>query len=153
MPHCWGPYKHQPLVSPWTDDTGQSPSDKLSADGWIPHCTHYPPTSIPNRSSYQCSRQQMGMRRCGWSRVKEMGRGGKKPSSRIHQVFSKTNPSQGEWNTPLFIQLVPKGVIKSSGMFWRCAILTFAVRKEEGGKSNSEAKAGKPNLVEIRLLI
>lgn len=49
MPHCWGPYKHHPIVSPWTDDTGHSPSDK-PADSWIPHCTHYTPTSIATMS-------------------------------------------------------------------------------------------------------
>lgn len=66
MPRCWGPYKYHPLVPPWTDDTGRSLSDKLWANGWIPHCTHYPPPSVPSRSSYLCSRQQTGMRRRAW---------------------------------------------------------------------------------------
>lgn len=31
--------------------------------------------------------------------------------------FSRTNPSRGKRNTPLFIQAIPKGVAKSSGPF------------------------------------
>lgn len=71
MPHCQGPYKYHPLLSPWIDDTGCSPSDKLSAYGWISHYTHYPPMSTPSRNSNQCSRQQMGNEKvCVWSEVK-----------------------------------------------------------------------------------
>ena len=55
---------------------------------------------------------------------------------------------------PLFIQLVPKGVTKSSGLFWIGAILTLSARKEEVGKNQTvEQKAGKPHLMEMRLLI
>lgn len=94
MPHCWDPYKHHPPGGPL--DWWHRPSEKASADGWIPHCTHYSPTSIASRSSYQGSRQQMGMRRCGWAEVKEAG--AKKPSSPTSQVFSKTNSSQSKWS-------------------------------------------------------
>lgn len=62
------------------------------------------------------------------------------PSSPIHQVFSKTNPSQSQWNTPVYIQLVPKGATKSSELFWICAILHF---QEGGSKKNSEPKSRK----------
>lgn len=59
----------------------------------------YPPTSVPSRSSHQCSRQQMGMRRCGWSQVKESGvglGGHKKPSSQIHQVLLSNKSITGQ---------------------------------------------------------
>lgn len=110
----------------------------------------YPPMSIPSRSRYQCSRQQTGMRRCGWSQVKELGGAGEGRFTKglvlkSIRSFSRTNPSWGERNTPLFIQVVPKGVTKSSGPFWICAILPLSARKEEVGKPNSEAKARQPH--------
>lgn len=48
------------------------------------------PMSIPSRSPYERSRQQMEMGRCSWSEVKEWGG---EASSQIHQVFCKTNSS------------------------------------------------------------
>lgn len=132
MPHCWGPYKHHPCVSPWNDGTGHSSSDKLSADGWIPHCTHYPPTSIPSRNSNQCSRQQMGNEEVCllWSQ------GGKQKAKFLKSIrFSLKQIHHTATGThPCVFKQVAKGVTKSSGLF-ECGHSTLLTRREEVRKS------------------
>lgn len=73
------------LVPSWSDDTGHSPSDKLLAHDWIPHCTHYPQISMPGRDSNKYSRQQMGIGEVCliWSQD-----GKRKPHSQLFVWFS-----------------------------------------------------------------
>lgn len=94
------------------------------------------------------SDNRWGMRRYVWSEVKEEKR---KPSSQIRQVFSKINLSHSNSKTQVDIPLVPKDFTKYSRLFKHVPFYTFG--KQDVRKSNSESKAGKPHLVEVRFLI
>lgn len=77
------------LVPYWSHDEGHSPSDKLSADSWIPYCTHYPWTLVPYRNGDQCSRWHGNEELClMWSQG-----GNRNPHSQLFVRFSLLNKS------------------------------------------------------------